>query len=239
MKTKRLTDVFGNAILDYYQGKNTIIETYSSIGGWDELPVKYLFRSFEQMPFLEQKALELSHGRVLDLGCGAGSHSLYLQHKKHFVKPIDISEGAIEVCKKRGLEHAEMINLWDLKDQKFDTILALMNGAGICGSIKNMSNFLQHLSSLLHPGGQILMDSSDIIYMYEDEQGEPDLSDIDHYYGDVEFESKYKGKLSGKHPWLYIDFPNLQQHAFLQNLSCELIEKGPHYDYLAKLTLKD
>lgn len=237
MKKQKLVDVFGKAIQDYYNGINAVIQTYSSIGGWDELPVEYLFRSFEKMPELEQMALELSYGKILDLGCGAGSHSLYLQHKKHKVKPIDISEGAIEICKKRGLEHAEMINLWDLKNEKFDTILALMNGAGICGSIANIPDFLNHLSSLLSPGGQILMDSSDIIYMYEDMHGEPDLSDLDHYYGDVEFESKYNSQLSGKHPWLYIDFPNLQQHAFHQNLRCELIKNGPHYDYLARLSI--
>lgn len=232
----KLTDVFGKAILDFHAGKNAIIETYSSIGGWDKLPVEYLFRTFQEMPDLEKAALKLTKGRVLDLGCGAGSHSLYLQQKKHEVKPIDISFGAIEICKKRGLDQAQVIDLWELKNQKFDTILALMNGAGICGSINSLPKFLKHLASLLNPGGQILMDSTDIIYMYEDEHGEPDLSSIDHYYGDVEFESKYKEELSGKHPWLYIDFPNLQQHAINQNLHCELIRKGTHYDYLARLS---
>ena len=85
MKTQKLVDVFGKAIQDYYDGINAVIQTYSSIGGWDELPVEYLFRSFEKMPELEQTALELSYGKILDLGCGAGSHSLYLQDKKHKV----------------------------------------------------------------------------------------------------------------------------------------------------------
>lgn len=239
MNVNNITDVFGKAIKDFYTGENAVIETYSTIAGWDELPVKYLFRSFEEMPDIEQTALQMAFGQVLDLGCGAGSHSLYLQNKGLSVKPVDISKGAIEVCRLRGLDQAEVINLWELKGVQFDTILALMNGAGICGSMKNLPRFLKHLVSLLKPGGQVLLDSTDVIYMYEDENGEVDLSDVNHYYGEVEFQSKYLGELSGSFPWMYIDFYNLQQQALNLNLQCELIKKGPHYDYLARLSLPE
>lgn len=236
MKNNNIIDVFGKAIVDFHKGKNTVIGTYSSIGGWDELPVKYLFRSFEDMPDIEQTALKMAFGKVLDLGCGAGSHSLHLQNQGFYVKPVDISEGAIDVCRLRGLDNAEMINLWDLKGTRYDTILALMNGAGICGSMKKIPEFLLHLKSLLAPGGQILVDSSDIIYMFEDENGEVDLSEVQHYYGEVEFQSAYLGENSGSYPWLYIDFYNLQHQATLLNLKCELVKIGPHYDYLARLS---
>ena len=239
MDLSHLTDVFGRAIKDYYNGKEAVIETYSSVGGWDELPVKYLFRSFEEMPAIEQTALKLAYGKVLDIGCGAGSHSLYIQTKGLSVKPIDISEGAIEVCKNRGLKQAEMINLWNIKDDQYDTILALMNGAGICGSMKNFPGFLKHLKSLLLPGGQILMDSSDIIYMFEDQDGNTDLSELNQYYGEVTFQSRYLGENSGSYPWIYIDFYNLQQQALNQGLKCELIQKGSHYDYLARLSFSE
>lgn len=239
MNINNIQDVFGNAIIDFHKGENAIIETYSSIAGWDELPVKYLFRSFEEMPEIEQAALKMSNGTVLDLGCGAGSHSLYLQNQGLLVKPIDVSKGAIEVCKLRGLEHAEMIDLWNLKGEQFDTILGLMNGAGICGSMTHFPDFLMHLKTLLKPGGQILLDSTDVIYMFEDENGEVDLAEVDHYYGEVEFQSKYLGENSGSFPWMYIDFYNLQQQALNVNLTCELILKGPHYDYLARLTISD
>ena len=236
MKTSKLTDVFGKAIKDYYMGANTVIETYSSIGGWDELPVEYLYRTFDKMPELEQTALKMASGTVLDLGCGAGSHSLYLQEKALSVKSVVISQGANEVCKLRGLKNAEVLNLWDLNNNKYDSILSLMNGAGICGSVDRIPDFLNHLTSLLNPGGQILIDSSDIIYMFEDENGEVHLSETDHYYGEVEFESRYKGENSGRYPWLYIDFYNLQQQAFNLNLNCELVTQGSHYDYLAKIS---
>lgn len=239
MGAENLIDTFGQAIIDHYKGINAIIDTYSSVGGWDELPVSYLFRSFEAMPGIEKKALQSAYGSVLDLGCGAGSHSLYLQQQGLKVKPIDISKGAIEVCILRGLKSAEVIDFWKIKNQQFDTICSLMNGAGICGRISRMPQFLAHLKTLLNPGGQILLDSSDIIYMFEDEQGNVDLSAIDHYYGDVTFQTSYQGSYSGKYPWLYIDFYNLQELALLEDLHCELIFEGPHYDYLARLTIKN
>ena len=236
MNANNLTDVFGRAIMDYYKGKEAVIETYSSIGGWDELPVAYLFRSYNNMPTIEQTALKMAAGSVLDLGCGAGSHALYLQKKGLEVKAVDISAGAIEVCKLRGVKDAELVNLWDIKGVQFDSILSLMNGAGICGSMNRVPDFLNHLKTLLRPGGQILIDSSDVIYMFEDENGEIDLSEVEHYYGEVEFQSRYQGETSGLYPWLYIDFYNLQQQALHINMTCELLKKGSHYDYLARLS---
>ncbi|MCA0930988.1 class I SAM-dependent methyltransferase [Lutimonas saemankumensis] len=235
MKTN-LKDVFGQAIKDYFDGKEAIIKTYSSVGGWDELPVSYLFRNYQDMPEIEQTALKMSFGKVLDLGCGAGSHSLYLQNKGLHVKPIDISSGAIFTCKQRGLAQAEVMDFWDLKNEKFDTILSLMNGAGICGSMDNVPGFLEHLRSLLSSNGQILIDSSDIIYMFEDENGITEIPELDNYYGEVIFESEYKGVRSGAYPWLYIDFYNLQHQASLQNMKCEMLVQGPHYDFLARIT---
>jgi SAM-dependent methyltransferase len=237
MEKPELNDIYGKAILDYYHGKNVSITTYSSVGGKDELPVEHLFRSFDKMPDIEQVALNMSTGKVLDLGCGAGSHSLYLQEKDHEVKSIDISQGAIEVCLKRGLKNAEVIDLWDLKGQKFDTILSLMNGAGICGSLDKLADLMVHLKSLLRPNGQILIDSSDIIYMFEDEEGEVDLPDEDHYYGEVEFDLQYNGEKSGAFPWLYIDYYNLKHYAEEAGFKCKLVRQGDHYDYLARLTI--
>ena len=66
--------------MDYHHGNYTEdIKTYSSLDEEDVIPLPYLFRDFDEMPKLEQKALELAHGKVLDIGCGAGNHTLYLQ----------------------------------------------------------------------------------------------------------------------------------------------------------------
>src|SRR5690554_6971619 len=83
-------DLFGKAMLDYVTGKQPgNLWTATNISEADEMDVVYLFRSFDEMPEIEQKALKLARGKVLDVGCGAGSHTLYLQEKGLDVLAID------------------------------------------------------------------------------------------------------------------------------------------------------
>jgi len=232
-------DLFGKAILDYQAGNYTEdIVTETSISEEDVLPLPYLFRNYDEMPQIEQRALQLAKGRILDVGCGAGSHSLYLQNEKKLeVTSVDISKGAIEACKLRGLYDARAMDVMKLRGEKFDTILLLMNGAGMCGQLKNISQFLKHLKSLLSVNGQILLDSSDIIYMYdEDEDGGKWIPSDTEYYGELEFNISYKGEKEKPFNWLYIDYNTLQNAAHSTGLECELILEGEHYDYLARLT---
>ncbi|MCK0189787.1 methyltransferase domain-containing protein [Arenibacter sp. F20364] len=231
-------DILGKALMDYQSGNySEDIKTYSSLEEEDIIPVPYLFRDFKKMPPLEQKALKLCKGSILDIGCGAGSHSLYLQKKGFSVTALDQSHGAIETCKLRGIEHTVLKSIKDFKLQKYDTLLMLMNGIGIVGKLKNIDHFLSHLKSLLNPNGQILLDSSDIIYMYdEDEDGGYWIPDDQNYYGEVTFEMEYKGGKSEPLDWLYLDYNTLQRAANANNLTCELVSKGKHFDYLAKLT---
>jgi len=232
-------DILGKALLDYQSGNySEDIKTYSSLDEEDIIPIPYLFRDFKKMPSLEQKALKLCKGNILDIGCGAGSHSLYLQKKGLTVTALDQSPGAIETCKQRGIERTVLQGIQDFKLQKYDTLLMLMNGIGIVGKLKNIDQFFTHLKSLLKPKGQILLDSSDIIYMYdEDEDGGYWIPDDQNYYGEVTFEMEYQGEKSEPLDWLYLDYNTLQRAANANNLTCELVSKGKHYDYLAKLTL--
>ncbi|UOB16456.1 class I SAM-dependent methyltransferase [Abyssalbus ytuae] len=233
-----MKDLFGKAILDYQQGNYTEdIITETSISEEDVLPLPYLFRGYDEMPALEKKALDMARGTVLDVGCGAGSHSLYLQEEKKLkVTSVDISEGAVKTCKLRGLKDARVADVMLMENEKFDTILLLMNGAGMCGKLKNISGFLRQLKALLNPGGQILVDSSDIIYMFdEDEDGGRWIPTDNEYYGEVEFKISYKGEEEKPFDWLYIDYNTLQNAAHAGNMNCELVLEGEHYDYLAKL----
>ena len=232
-----MLDLFGKAILDFQTNNSPEdIITETNISEADEMDVAYLFRSYKEMPKLEKKALQLSKGKVLDVGCGAGSHSLYLQNEKNLeITSIDISENAIEACQLRGLKNAKVQNVLDLKNDKFDTILLLMNGTGIFGTLAETSNYLLKLKSLLAPNGQILIDSSDIIYMFdEDEDGSKWIPD-DGYYGELTFTISYKNQTEEPFPWLYLDYNTLQNAAFANGLQCELIEEGKHFDYLAQL----
>lgn len=235
-------DIFGQALLDYHKGNYTQdIITYSSLDEEDTIPLPYLFRTFEKMPPLEQKALELCKGHVLDIGCGAGSHSLYLQENGCKVTGLDSSKGAIKTSKLRGVEETILASILDYKKQKFDTLLLLMNGIGIAGKLTLLKGFLTHLKSLLKPNGQILLDSSDIIYMFDEDDDGPDsyrdwIPDSVTYYGEVIFTMQYHEQKSNPFSWLYLDFNTLQTAALDNELSCELVSEGEHYDYLAKLT---
>ena len=231
-----MKDLFGKALLDYYNGNYTEdIITSTNISDDDELPLPYLFRSFSEMPKIEQKALKRCKGKVLDVGCGSGIHSLYLQQKGLKVKAIDISKGAIEVAKKRGVLHTEVINVLD-ETETFDTILLLMNGTGIFQEMTQVSKYLTHLKSLLKPNGQILIDSSDIKYMYEDDDGGYWMDMNANYYGELDYFLSYKGENETPMKWLYLDFETLKLASETIGLKYELVLEGEHYDYLAKLS---
>ncbi len=233
-----MKDLFGKAILDYQTRNNPEdLITETSISEADEMSVAYLFRDFSEMPMLEQKALELSKGRVLDVGCGAGSHSLHLQNERNLaITSIDISQSAIKACELRGLKNAVVQDVMQLNNEKFDTILLLMNGAGMCGRLKNIGKFLEKLKSLLTENGQILLDSSDIIYMFdEDEEGGKWIPAEMDYYGELVFDIHYKGEKEEPFNWMYIDYNTLQNAAHANGLQCELILEGEHFDYLARL----
>ena len=236
-----MKDLFGKAILDFQTNNSPEdLITETTISEEDEMSVAYLFRSYDEMPKLEQKALQLAKGKVLDVGCGAGSHSLSLQNNRNLdVTSIDISANAIQACTLRGLKKANVQDVMILENEKFDTILLLMNGAGMCGRLKNISNFLQKLKSLLNPEGQILLDSSDIIYMFDDdEDGGKWIPSSNEYYGEIVFNISYKGEKEKPFDWMFIDYNTLQNAAFANGLQCELILEGEHYDYLAKLSIK-
>jgi SAM-dependent methyltransferase len=234
-----MKDLFGKAILDYQTNNNPEnLITETTISDADEMSVAYLFREHNEMPKLEKKALQLAKGKVLDVGCGAGSHSLYLQNKKNTeVTSIDISTNAISACKLRGLKNVAVENILNYSSEnKFDTILLLMNGTGIFEKLNKISEYLKKLKSLLNDKGQILIDSSDIIYMFDqDDEGAYEIP-ANGYYGELQFDISYKGEKETSFDWLYLDYNTLQNAAHANGLQCELILEGEHYDYLARIT---
>ena len=234
-----MKDLFGKAILDYQTNSSPEnIITSTSISEDDEMEVAYLFRSFDKMPAIEQKALQLANGKTLDIGCGAGSHSLYLQNERNIdVHSIDISKNAIQACLLRGLKNIRAIDVLDLENEKYDTILLLMNGTGIFETLEKSTTYLQKLKSLLNPNGQILIDSSDIIYMFDEDEDGGKWIPSDNYYGELTFSLQYKKEKEVDFPWLYMDYNTLQNAALANGLQCQLVLEGDHFDYLAQLTI--
>lgn len=233
MNTKN--DVFGHAVADYFAAPNSAnIRVHSPDFEDDEIPVSYLFRTFAEMPKMEQKALQLCKGKTLDIGCGAGSHSLYLQNKKLNVTSIDTSPKAVETCLKRGIKQAEVQDFFKLQKANYSTLLLLMNGIGIVGKLENMHQFFEQIKRLLKPDGQVLLDSSDLIYLFEDTEEDAKNSPI--YYGEMQYQTSYLNYTSEVFNWLYIDFDSLSFLADLHGFKAEKIMDGAHYDYLARLT---
>ena len=227
----------GQAIWDYYHDLNAEnLLTETSISEIDDLPVSYLFRDFEEMNVIEQKALELSAGKTLDIGSGAGSHSLYLQNEKKLqVLALDYSPKSIEVCRLRGIENAICADLLEYSGETFDTILLLMNGTGIFQSLEKIDHYLEKLDALLNENGQILIDSTDILYMYDrDEEGGVTVP-ANHYYGEVDYFMHYKLDTENPIKWLYLDFETFKRAAENNGFKIEKILQEDD-SYLAKLT---
>ena len=238
MKLK-ISDPMGAAIYDFYKtGAADTLVVRSSMFEDDEIPVPSLFRDYDQMPEIEQIALQTASGSILDVGAGSGCHSLTLQKMGKKTTAIDISALSVEVMKERGVD-AHCVNFYDEDfTEKFDTILMLMNGTGLAGNIDNMPMFLDRLKSLLNPGGSVLIDSSDLRYLYEDEDGNFEIDLADDYYGMVDYQMIYKDIEGEPFDWLYVDFETLAYYAEEAGFSCEFLAEGEHYDYLAKLTVR-
>ena len=230
-------DPMGQAIRDYFEtGHAGRLRVFSPQFDEDELPVAALFRTEERMPKLERTALDLCRGRVLDVGAGAGCHSLTLQRRGLDVTAIDISPLSVEVMRQRGVESVAV----DLFDKTFagcyDTVLMLMNGSGIIGRLERMPLFFHRMKQLLAAGGQVLMDSSDLRYVFENEDGSWDIDLNAGYYGELEYQMQYQKVKGEPFDWLYVDFDTLAFHAQANGFRAELVAEGGHYDYLAVLS---
>ncbi|NDW11414.1 class I SAM-dependent methyltransferase [Bacteroides sp. 214] len=233
-------DPMGAAIAEFHQTKKAgRLRVFSSQFEEDEIPVRQLFRTVDKMPPLERKALKLATGSVLDVGAGSGCHALALQEAGLDVCAIDVSPLSVQVMKERGVKDARLVNLFDETFvDSFDTILLLMNGSGIVGKIDNLPLFFKKMKQLLRPCGCILMDSSDLRYLFEEEDGSFLIDIAGDYYGEIDFQMQYKEVKGAVFDWLYIDFQTLSLYAAENGFVVELVAEGKHYDYLAKITLK-
>lgn len=229
------SDPMGTALQEYIRkGKASKLRVLSSLFDEDELPVSLLFRKEKDMSDIERAALDLARGHVLDVGAGAGCHTLALQNKGLEVTAIDISPLSVQVQRERGVRDARLVNLFDPTfAEQYDTILFLMNGSGIIGKLENMPAFFDKMKLLLAKGGRIYMDSSDLRYIFENEDGSMDIDLNAAYYGEVDYQMKYRNIAGPKFDWLYIDFETLSYYASEYGFTVTKILEGSHYYYLA------
>jgi SAM-dependent methyltransferase len=229
-----MNDILGQAIHDhFYNNQPTKLWIHNQYGPKEEMPVDVFFREREDMPELELTALTECSGKVLDIGAGAGSHALLLQQKGFDVTALDISALAVAVMQARGVTKALEADIFSYRQQGYDTLLLLMNGIGLTGSLPNLKTFLQHAKTLLKPGGQLLFDSSDVAYLYED-----GLPAGDKYYGELAYQYEYKKQRTDWFNWLYVDKKTLTGIAWAENFSVEILYEDEYDQFLARLRLK-
>ena len=236
MDEQVLSDPFERAFFDYLNGdESATLIVHNSKGDDEVMQVSYFFRDYDEMPILEKMALEACYGHVLDIGAGSGCHSLCLREKGMDVTAIDIRPGFVDVMKKRGLKKVIHGDVQLLKKGRYDTLLMLMNGIGFTRNFEGLSAFLGDARSLLNPGGQIILDSSDLLYLYQEEDGTIMIDLNENYYGEVEYQVEYQGVKGVPFKWLFVDFENLAFLADQAGFKSELLHEDEHFNYLARL----
>ncbi len=202
-----MQDLLGQAIYDYAleQEKGSVF-IHNTYGEPDEMPVDVFFREKKDFFDVEQKALALCTGRVLDIGAGAGALTLALQNQQFEVDALEISELASKVMYLQGVKSIITGNVYDYSTpEPYHTLLLMMNTIGLVGKLKNLGGFFSKLKKLLKPDGQILFDSSDISYLYEGNLP------TDKYHGEMDYQYEYDGQKGDWFKWLYIGFGRKKQ----------------------------
>ncbi len=236
-----MIDPMGQAIQDYLEqpDENAIIHVATELIGNEDLPVSYLFRTFDECPITEQTALKACRGKVLDIGAGAGSHSLWLQENGVEVTALEISGQSVNAMKNRGLKNVVHGDLFNYQGETYDTILLLMNGIGLAGQLGEMPNFLEKLKTLLNPNGQILAESADYLHDMLDEDGNPAIDLEGHYYGEVQYQMSYNNQQGKPFDWLYLSYGLLKDYAEASDLNCTLLDEGEDGEFLVRLVDKN
>ncbi len=238
MKKSASVDVIGIACKEFVaKGKAADIVVNSSINEESIIPVSYLFRTHKEMPEIEHVALAACKGKVLEIGAGVGSHALELQNKNIEVVAIDHSQGCCEVAVERGVKNFICQEFNDKIEGKFDTILMMMNGIGVCGTIEGLEEFLKRAKGLLHSNGQIIFDSCDILYMFLEEDGSVNFDLNGPYYGEVEYQMSFKKYIGEAFKWLFIDEDKMKEIAEKQGYSFEILFKEEEGMYLGRLSV--
>lgn len=232
-------DIYGLALYDYLMDNDPQdIVVHSDVTEVEVYPTEVFFRNHAAFPRLERIAMKHCRGKLLDIGAGSGIHSLYLAETGLEVHPIDTSGLAVKVMQKLGLSNALKTDFFEMKNEKFDTLLIMMNGFGVMGTLNRVPEFFAKAKQLLYPGGQIIADSSNLIYLFEEEDGTVSLDLSKGYYGEVTYQMEYKGQKGHPFKWLFVDYDNLAHEADLAGFDIELLAEGENNHYLAKLSLR-
>ncbi|TCV10347.1 methyltransferase family protein [Sphingobacterium alimentarium] len=226
-------DVSGEALAEYFEKQelSTPLFLHSTYGDIEEMPIEVFFRDPEEFPELEFIALSLCDGKVLDVGAGVGAHALYLQQKDFDVTALEISATACTIMQQRGVQKIVQKNFYNLKDAQYDTLLFLMNGIGLAGTVDGFRQLLAHSKTLLTDRGQLLFDSSDISYLYEEYR----IQRPSYYFGEIGFQYEFKGIKGEPFKWLYLDQDILIKIAHEEGWVVQILFEDENDQYLVRM----
>ena len=200
-------------------------------GGELELPVNLFFREGRDLLPVDRAALAQCRGRVLDVGAGAGALALPLQAAGHEVTALELLPGAVAVLGVRGVRDAQLGDLWVFRpDRPYDTVLALMNGIAVAGTLAGLVPLLRALSAPLAKGGQILLDSTDL-----GEEGRASQRPDGRYVGELQYQLEYEGERGPPFPQLFVDPTRLAEAAAVAGLAAEIVWRGEEGEFLMRL----
>jgi len=221
----------GQALLSYWNGdKEATIGIQMEDGSITQMPIEIYFRKQSDFPKIEEIALNLCKGTVLDIGAGAGAHCLELQERGFKVLGLDIAPEAVKIMKEQGVKKVVCNDfLTFTPNQTFDTLLFLMNGIGVAGNLEGLSRYLQHAHSMTHACSQLILDSSDLRY------NELKLEYGTSYFGEITYQLIFKEEIGNPYQWLYIDQEKLKDLAHANGWLCEIIYEQEDGGYLAQL----
>lgn len=226
-------DILGTAMTDYMKKRfGGPLIAHTSYGEGEVYDVEYFFRDFDRMPEIEQYALSFCEGKVLDIGAGAGSHSLYLQNEEFDVTALDLSAGCANVMLARGIRKVMNTDFFILNGGGYNTLLLLMNGIGITGNLEGMIRFLDMAEKITASGAQIIFDTTDVSGSIEADSGDSG------YSGELKYRFEYRGKRSSWFGWLYIDMEKLVSVCKGTAWKPQVVFENGEGQYLARLLKK-
>jgi 2-polyprenyl-3-methyl-5-hydroxy-6-metoxy-1,4-benzoquinol methylase len=240
MNTAEAMKPIGLAIKDYFAGDlSAEVKTCRDDGVVNSMSINVFFRNATDFQ-LDKLILDNCRGRVLDIGAGAGIHSLYLQEKGFSVCALDVSPEACQVMRARGVKELLCMSLADLKTGKYDTLVLLGRSICMVETIAGLNDFLLDARKLVNPGGQILLNSLDVRKVRD----RPSLAyqeankKAGRYIGEIWLYREYKGVIGPMSGLLHVDPETLASHAAGAGWTFEILLQEKDGNYAARLGKK-
>lgn len=237
MNNSQQIELFGQALMDYYNGDTEAMLDYCRDDGHvDSIPVGLFFRGVTDMPS-DKISISECKGRILDIGAGTGLHALHLQELGFTVCAIDVLETACEIMRKTGIKDVRCVDISGFTEKPFDTVLVLGRTIGNVGNLSGLQGFLAHLHKLVTSEGKVIINSLDPKYTNDPRHLAYQQINVDNkrYLGEVRMSFAYKGKKGPSFSWLNVDYESLRNIAYETGWECNILLQEENGNYLARL----